>query len=192
MTRTLSLADIEALFAEHGSVPGGAALLQVGGVLLPPLRSRVVTRELLYTALTRQKQKVVVLHQGSATDLQSEGFRRLLVNSVYWGTGLEVPPKADVALVGEYKATSFAKANLWDEYLDWRELNRRVAPGADPERGDSDDREAAPFTWEPLESSATPLPMSVPLPPSNVEKVSAEPLAFSALTKASPVPLPSR
>ncbi|MGF9760114.1 hypothetical protein AAII07_33460 [Microvirga sp. 0TCS3.31] len=23
--------------------------------------------------------------------------------------------------------------------LDWRELNRRVAPGADPERGDSDD-----------------------------------------------------
>jgi hypothetical protein len=23
--------------------------------------------------------------------------------------------------------------------LDWRELNRRVTPGADPERGDSDD-----------------------------------------------------
>ena len=23
--------------------------------------------------------------------------------------------------------------------LDWRELNRRVAPGADPERGDTDD-----------------------------------------------------
>jgi hypothetical protein len=25
------------------------------------------------------------------------------------------------------------------EPADWRELNRRVAPGADPERGDSDD-----------------------------------------------------
>ncbi|MFC4172868.1 hypothetical protein ACFOYU_12450 [Microvirga sp. GCM10011540] len=25
------------------------------------------------------------------------------------------------------------------EPLDWRELNRRVAPGADPEQGDSDD-----------------------------------------------------
>lgn len=25
------------------------------------------------------------------------------------------------------------------EPLDWRELNRRVAPGGDPERGDSDD-----------------------------------------------------
>ena len=25
------------------------------------------------------------------------------------------------------------------EPLDWRELNRRVAPGANPERGDSDD-----------------------------------------------------
>jgi hypothetical protein len=30
----------------------------------------MLTRELLYTALTRQKQKVVILHQGSATDLQ--------------------------------------------------------------------------------------------------------------------------
>jgi hypothetical protein len=30
----------------------------------------MVTRELLYTALTRQKKKVIVFHQGSTTDLQ--------------------------------------------------------------------------------------------------------------------------
>lgn len=38
--------------------------------LVLPRSTQMLTRELLYTALTRQKQKVVVLHQGSATDLQ--------------------------------------------------------------------------------------------------------------------------
>jgi hypothetical protein len=38
--------------------------------LVLPRSPQMLTRELLYTALTRQKQKVIVLHQGSATDLQ--------------------------------------------------------------------------------------------------------------------------
>lgn len=38
--------------------------------LVLPRSPQMLTRELLYTALTRQKQQVVVLHQGSATDLQ--------------------------------------------------------------------------------------------------------------------------
>jgi ATP-dependent exoDNAse (exonuclease V) alpha subunit len=38
--------------------------------LVLPRSPLMLTRELLYTALTRQKKKVVVLHQGSATDLQ--------------------------------------------------------------------------------------------------------------------------
>jgi hypothetical protein len=38
--------------------------------LVLPRSSQMLTRELLYTALTRQKKKIVVLHQGSATDLQ--------------------------------------------------------------------------------------------------------------------------
>ncbi len=46
---------------------------------------------------------------GSAQDFQNEGFRRLLVNGVYWLTGLEakLPEKAKVDLVGEYKASPF-------------------------------------------------------------------------------------
>ncbi len=36
----------------------------------PMRRLKMLTRELLYTALTRQKKKIVVLHQGSSTDLQ--------------------------------------------------------------------------------------------------------------------------
>lgn len=46
---------------------------------------------------------------GAATDLESEGLRRLLVNAVYWAAGLEekIPQRADVALVGEYKPLPF-------------------------------------------------------------------------------------
>lgn len=51
--------------------------------------------------------KIVTTTMGSATDLQNEGLRRLLINSVYWANGLEVPAKADVALVGKYEATPY-------------------------------------------------------------------------------------
>jgi hypothetical protein len=44
---------------------------------------------------------------GAATDLQNEGLRRLVVNAVYWGLGLDVPAKADVAYVDDYKPTMY-------------------------------------------------------------------------------------
>jgi hypothetical protein len=44
---------------------------------------------------------------GAATDLESEGLRRLVVNAVYWGLGLDVPAKADVAYVDEYKPSPY-------------------------------------------------------------------------------------
>ena len=44
--------------------------------LVLPRSPLMITRELLYTALTRQKQKVVVLHQGSATELQKLSSER--------------------------------------------------------------------------------------------------------------------
>lgn len=51
--------------------------------------------------------KILCTTMGSATDLQNEGMRRLLVNGVYWGLGMEVPTKANVELVGEYKPTMY-------------------------------------------------------------------------------------
>ena len=45
---------------------------------------------------------------GAATDLQTEGTRRLLVNACYWAVGgVKAPAKADVDLVGEYKPRPF-------------------------------------------------------------------------------------
>ncbi len=46
---------------------------------------------------------------GAATDLESEGLRRLLVNAVYWSLGMEkqIPPKARVDIVGRYSPSPF-------------------------------------------------------------------------------------
>jgi len=51
--------------------------------------------------------KTVTTTMGAATDLLDEGLRRLLVNAAYWCLGLDVPAKADVRLVGEYKPTMY-------------------------------------------------------------------------------------
>jgi hypothetical protein len=47
---------------------------------------------------------------GSGPDLENEGVRRLLVNASYWCLGMEeeLPDRADVRLVGEYKPKFFS------------------------------------------------------------------------------------
>ena len=64
-------------------------------VLVLPRASRLLSRELLYTALTRQRDRIVILHEGDrsalkdyASDYYSETKRRL--------TNLFVPPKITV------------------------------------------------------------------------------------------------
>ena len=46
---------------------------------------------------------------GSATDLQNEGLRRLLVNAAYWAVGLEnqISATSNVQLIGEFKPSPF-------------------------------------------------------------------------------------
>ncbi|MBI5802617.1 MAG: ThuA domain-containing protein [Verrucomicrobia bacterium] len=51
--------------------------------------------------------KIFTTTMGAATDLESEGTRRLVVNSVFWGLGLAVPGKANVDYVGEFKPTMY-------------------------------------------------------------------------------------
>lgn len=53
------------------------------------------------------EQKVFCTTLGAATDLASDGLRRLIVNAVYWGLGLEVPANADVSLVDEYHPSDY-------------------------------------------------------------------------------------
>ena len=60
--------------------------------LVLPRSPIMLTRELLYTALTRQKAKVVILHQGSATDLQKLSSERYSSTATRL-TNLFGPPK---------------------------------------------------------------------------------------------------
>ena len=46
--------------------------------------------------------RILTTTMGSATDLENEDLRRLIVNGVYWGLGLDVPARADVTYVDEY------------------------------------------------------------------------------------------
>jgi hypothetical protein len=62
-----------------------------------------------YSPSEGKKARVFTSTMGAAQDLESEGFRRLLVNAAYWAVGLEdkIPEKSKVDLVGEFKATRF-------------------------------------------------------------------------------------
>jgi hypothetical protein len=51
--------------------------------------------------------RIVCTTMGAATDLESEGLRRLVVNAVYWGLGFDVPARADVTYVDEYHPTMY-------------------------------------------------------------------------------------
>jgi len=58
-----------------------------------------------YTGEKGKAARVFTTTMGHSFDFFSEGFRRLLVNACYWGTGMEdkIPAKNTVDLVGEYK-----------------------------------------------------------------------------------------
>jgi len=57
-----------------------------------------------YSGTAGKAARVFATTMGHAGDLQSQGFRRLLVNACYWGIGMEdqIPARGNVGLVGEY------------------------------------------------------------------------------------------
>jgi hypothetical protein len=67
---------------------------------------------------------------GAAVDLQSEDLRRLFVNACYWLTGLAVPERADVAIVGAYQPTFFG----FDKFKRGVKVADHELPAKDPSR----------------------------------------------------------
>jgi hypothetical protein len=70
-----------------------------------PMMPVVWVREV--TTSANKSNRILCTTMGSATDLQSEGLRRLVVNGLYWGLGMEVLAKANVEIVGEFKPTMY-------------------------------------------------------------------------------------
>ncbi len=53
------------------------------------------------------ENKIFCTTLGAATDLQSEDLRRLVVNAVFWGLGMEVPEKANVEYVDPFHPSKY-------------------------------------------------------------------------------------
>jgi hypothetical protein len=62
-----------------------------------------------FTGETGNTSRVACTTMGASVDLESEGLRRLLVNTCYWALGLEdqVPSNSNVDYVGSYEPTYF-------------------------------------------------------------------------------------
>lgn len=62
-----------------------------------------------YTGAAGKAARVFTTTMGASTDFESEGLRRLLMNAVYWGLGMEdrIPERSDVRVVGAYEPTDF-------------------------------------------------------------------------------------
>jgi hypothetical protein len=71
-----------------------------------PLQPIVWVRS--YKNEAAKTNRILTTTMGAATDLQSEGLRRLVVNASYWFLGLTVPASANVDYVGEYKPSMYA------------------------------------------------------------------------------------
>ncbi len=75
-----------------------------------------------FTGKSGKPARVFTTTMGAATDLESAGIRRMLVNAVYWAVGLEdkIPAESDVSLVGEFHPHTFGNDRF----------TKHVKPGA--------------------------------------------------------------
>lgn len=71
-----------------------------------PMMPVAWTREVKNTS--DKTHKILCTTMGAATDLASEGLRRLVVNGVFWGLGLEIPAKAEVTPVGGFVPSKYS------------------------------------------------------------------------------------
>lgn len=117
------LRSVGPIFADSGSYkanPASDAVILMRGAVLAgmasdsPLEStgknnpmQPIAWRRVHRNETGKNNKVVCATLGSSTDLRDENFRRLLVNGVYWGLGMEIPARADVQLVGDYQPTDY-------------------------------------------------------------------------------------
>src|SRR6185437_14495570 len=77
----------------------------VAGPKNNPMQPIAWTR--LYKNEAGTTNKIFCTTMGAATDLLNEDLRRLIVNSVYWSVGLNVPKHADVRLIGDYRPSAY-------------------------------------------------------------------------------------
>jgi type 1 glutamine amidotransferase len=63
-----------------------------------------------YAGAAGQRGRVFTTTHGASEDLRNDGFRRLVVNAMLWGAGLEasIAPTGNVDFVGPYRPTTYS------------------------------------------------------------------------------------
>ncbi|MBA3699129.1 MAG: c-type cytochrome [Planctomycetes bacterium] len=124
--------------------------------------------------------RIVTTTMGAATDLQSEGLRRLIVNSVFWGLKMDVPAKADVTYVDPYHPSFYGfkteRKNFKVEELGLgKPLPPPPAPGGAQNEKKDDKPQAGlnepPKYPQPVKATTPPEAVSLPYKPTEGEKI---------------------
>lgn len=106
--------DVYRTYKEGASLPAGCTALVWGQPLLgrnrddapnPKLEPLPVAWVKSWQTSEGRSARVFQSTMGSGTDLENAGLRRLIVNAVYWGVGLEasITPARSVGIVGTYQ-----------------------------------------------------------------------------------------
>jgi hypothetical protein len=106
--------DVYRTYKEGTSLPAGCTALVWGQPLMgrdhddppnPKLEPLPVAWFKYWQTSDGRKARVFQSTMGSGTDLECAGLRRLIINAVYWGMGMEsaVTPTSSVDIVGAYK-----------------------------------------------------------------------------------------
>ena len=106
--------DVYRTYKEGSSLPAGCTALVWGQPLMgrkpddepnPKLEPLPVAWFKHWQTSEGKSARVFQSTMGSATDLKNPGLRRLIINAVYWGTGLEASlnPARSVDIVGAYE-----------------------------------------------------------------------------------------
>lgn len=91
----------------HGAVLTGMKPTDppVEGAKNNPMMPLVWTR--MYKGESGNVSRVVNTTMGASIDLECEDLRRLLINACYWGLKMDVPERANVDIVGEFKPSFY-------------------------------------------------------------------------------------
>lgn len=106
--------DVYRTYKEGGSLPAGCTALVWGQPLMgrkpddaPNTKLEPLPVAWFKSWQTSSGKSARVFHttMGSASDMESAGLRRMIINAAYWGMGMEavINPTRSVEIVGEYK-----------------------------------------------------------------------------------------
>ncbi len=127
-----------------------------------------------YKSASGKTGRVFTSLYGTPEDITNEGYRRLLVNGMFWAVGLEkeIKPDLNISFVGPFKPNTFgdqkhAVGIKPEMYAGWDSpipANNNVNTGKREPKANKADKKAPSAQAEPLKAASTPVATVAPAP----------------------------